>query len=108
MSSYATQLRTDDKTGVQIQSVTVINTGSGEAHPEHIFGTRKPALWWIFTSKQWVEIPVYVYVIQHAQGLVLFDTGIDLAVMSNPHYFPDKVTDFFYAPYLSFSTGSEG
>lgn len=78
-----------------IRNVTVINTGSGAAHPEHLYGSRKPALWWIFTSRQWVTIPINVYVIEHSDGLVLFDTGMDRAVVTNPEYWPDAVTRLF-------------
>jgi N-acyl homoserine lactone hydrolase len=78
-----------------IRNVTVINTGSGDAHPEHLYGSRKPALWWIFTSRRWVTIPINVYVIEHSDGLVLFDTGMDRAVVTNPEYWPDAVTRLF-------------
>lgn len=78
-----------------IQNVTVINTGSGAAHPEHLYGTKKPALWWIFTSRRWVTIPINVYVIEHTAGLVLFDTGMDRAVVTDPEYWPDAVTRLF-------------
>lgn len=93
--------------GGSIKSVAVISTGSGEAHPEHVFGTRKPALWWIFTSKQWVPLPINVFVIEHAEGLVLFDTGMDRAVVTNPDYFPDKVTAFFMRHIFRFHQGPE-
>lgn len=78
-----------------ISKVTVVNTGSGAGHPEHLYGTRKPALWWIFTSRRWVEMPINVYVIEHANGLVLFDTGADRAVVTDPNYWPDPITRMF-------------
>jgi N-acyl homoserine lactone hydrolase len=89
------------------KSVTVVSTGSGEVHPEHIFGTRKPALWWIFTSRKWVSIPINVFVIEHADGLVLFDTGMDRSVVTNPDYFPDKVTALFMRRIFRFHQGPE-
>jgi glyoxylase-like metal-dependent hydrolase (beta-lactamase superfamily II) len=76
-------------------------------HPEHIFGTRKPSLWWIFTSNEWVPIPINVFVIEHADGLVLFDTGMDRSVVTNPDYFPDKVTAFFMRHIFRFHQGPE-
>jgi N-acyl homoserine lactone hydrolase len=88
-----------------VKSIRVISTGMGKVHHEHIYGTRKPPLWWIFTSKRWVEIPIYVFVIEHADGLVLFDTGMDRAVMTNPDYFPDKVTAFFMRHIFRFHQG---
>lgn len=78
-----------------IRRVTVINTGSGGAHREHLYGTRKPALWWIFFGRQRVKLPINVYVIEHADGLVLFDTGMDPAVVTDPDYWPDRVTGMF-------------
>ncbi len=95
------------RTSDPIKSITVLSTGSGEVHPEHIHGTRKPTLWWVLTSRWWVEIPIYVFVIEHADGLVLFDTGMDRAVMTDPYYFPDKVTAFFMRRIFRFSQGPE-
>ena len=73
----------------------MVSTGSGSAHPEHLYGTRKPALWWIFTSRRWVTIPINVYVIEHTDGVILFDTGMDRAVVTNPEYWPDAITRLF-------------
>jgi hypothetical protein len=56
--------------------VAVISTGSVRIHPEHPYGTRKPLYWWLLTSRQWTPPrPVSVYIIEHARGLILFDTG---------------------------------
>ncbi len=84
------------KTVETVRDVSVITTGDGEAHHEHIYGTRKPELWWIFFGRHWVRLPINVYVIDHADGLVLFDTGQDRAVVTDPDYYPDKITAFFY------------
>ncbi|TVR36174.1 MAG: N-acyl homoserine lactonase family protein [Nitriliruptor sp.] len=84
------------KTVETIRDVSVITTGDGEVHHEHIYGTRKPELWWIFFGRRWVRLPINVYVIAHADGLVLFDTGQDRAVVTDPDYYPDKITAFFY------------
>ena len=79
-----------------ITAVSVITTGDGEVHHEHVHGTRKPELWWIFFGRRWVRLPINVYVIDHADGLVLFDTGQDRAVVTDPDYYPDRITAFFY------------
>jgi N-acyl homoserine lactone hydrolase len=79
-----------------IRAVSVITTGDGEVHHEHVFGTRKPQLWWIFFGRRWVRLPINVYVIDHRDGLVLFDTGQDRAVVTDPDYYPDPITAFFY------------
>lgn len=78
-----------------IRDVRVITTGGGAAHEEHVHGTRKPTLWWVFMSRRWVRLPVNVYVVEHADGLVLFDTGADPAAASDPDYWPDPVTALF-------------
>jgi len=90
-----------------IKALRIIRTGHGAAHPEHLYGTRKPTLWWIFTSGRWVEIPIYVFVVEHADGLVLFDTGMDRRVVTDPDYFPDKVTAFFMRRIFRFNQGPE-
>ncbi|PXF61958.1 MAG: hypothetical protein C4B59_01650 [Candidatus Methanogaster sp.] len=35
------------ESGGPIKSVSIISTGTGEAHRKHIYGTRKPVLWYI-------------------------------------------------------------
>jgi N-acyl homoserine lactone hydrolase len=79
-----------------IRAVSVITTGDGQVHHEHVYGTRKPELWWIFFGRRWVRLPINAYVIDHADGLVLFDTGQDRAVVTDPGYYPDRITAFFY------------
>ena len=80
----------DEETAVEhqaIENVSVISTGSAEMHREHMYGTRKPALWWVARGKEWIaDIPLNVFVIEHNDGLVLFDTGMDPAAASDPDY----------------------
>lgn len=90
-----------------IKSIRVISTGSGQAHPEHIYGTWKPTLWWVLTSRRWVPMPIYVFVIDHADGLVLFDTGMDRRAIIDPSYWPDKVTAFFMRRIFRFHQGPQ-
>jgi glyoxylase-like metal-dependent hydrolase (beta-lactamase superfamily II) len=91
----------------RVKSVTAVQTGSGDAHREHVFGSRKPALWWIFFTKRSVRIPIHVFVIEHEQGLVLFDTGMDRRAVTDPNYFPDKITAFFMDHIFAFHLGPE-
>jgi N-acyl homoserine lactone hydrolase len=84
-------LRTD-----AVKAVSVVTTGDGEVHHEHVYGTRKPELLWILFGRRWVRLPINVYVIDHQDGLVLFDTGQDRAVVTDPDYYPDPITAFFY------------
>jgi glyoxylase-like metal-dependent hydrolase (beta-lactamase superfamily II) len=82
-------------TSTAIRAVSVITTGEAEAHHEHIYGTRKPDLWWIFFGRRRVRLPVNVYVIEHESGLVLFDAGQTRALVTDPNYYPDRVTALF-------------
>ena len=79
----------------RIKSVSVINTGWGEAHREHVYGSRKPTLWWILFGRRWVRVPINVYVVERSDGLILFDAGQDRAVVTDPGYWPDRITSFF-------------
>lgn len=78
-----------------VDRVRVLTTARGAGHPEHIYGSRKPAYWWIFRSKEWIPLPINVYVIEHPEGLVLFDTGVDPAIATDPDFWPDRVTKLF-------------
>ncbi|MEN8374374.1 MAG: N-acyl homoserine lactonase family protein [Gemmatimonadota bacterium] len=91
----------------QIRRAAVISTGWGEAHREHVRGTRKPALWWIFAGRSWVRLPINVYVIEHSDGLILFDAGQDRAVVTDPDYWPDRVTAFFMRHIFRLRLGPE-
>ncbi|UGV41379.1 N-acyl homoserine lactonase family protein [Methanococcoides orientis] len=90
-----------------IKSVSVISTGTGEAHWEHIYGSRKSALWWIFFGRRWVTIPINVYVIEHSDGLVLFDTGQDRAVVNDSDYWPGGITGLFLRHLFRFHIGPD-
>lgn len=96
-----------DGPSTPVRSVKVIRTGSGAGHPEHVYGTRKPALWWIFTSPRSIELPINVYVIEHDEGLMLFDTGMDRAVVTDPDYWPDPITGLFMRHIFRWNIGPE-
>ncbi len=72
-----------------IHDVRVISTGSVDIHPEHAYGSNTPMYWWILTSRRWLNRrPINVFVVEHRDGLVLFDTGQDRASVTDPGYFP--------------------
>ena len=53
--------------------------------------------WWILTSRRWLTgRPINVYVIEHTDGIVLFDTGQDRASVTDPRYFPDGPNGLIY------------
>ncbi|AYY15360.1 N-acyl homoserine lactonase family protein [Actinobacteria bacterium YIM 96077] len=74
-----------------IARVAVFSTGTVRMHPEHVGPTRKPTPVWLLTSRRWTEPrPINVFVVEHRDGLVLFDTGQDPASVTDPDYFPGR------------------
>jgi glyoxylase-like metal-dependent hydrolase (beta-lactamase superfamily II) len=89
-----------------VRVVSVISTGTVRIRPEHLYGTRKPLYWWLLTSRRWTPPrPVNVYVIEHAKGLILFDTGQDRASITDNTYFPDGLTGYLYNRLARFDIG---
>jgi N-acyl homoserine lactone hydrolase len=59
-----------------IKRVSVLSTGAVDVRPQHVRSDGTPAPWWVLTSRVWTAPrPINVYVIDHADGLVLFDTA---------------------------------
>ncbi|MGB5558514.1 MAG: N-acyl homoserine lactonase family protein [Paracoccaceae bacterium] len=77
-----------------IASVRVLSSGCAEQHKEHRFGSRLPQLWWVFFGRSWVPLPLQCFLIDHRDGLVLFDTGIDPAIMSDSGYIKQAIGRF--------------
>jgi N-acyl homoserine lactone hydrolase len=72
-----------------IRRVSVFSTGTVQIHPQHMACTWQPTWLWVLTSRKWTApLPINVYVIEHRDGLVLFDTGQDRASITDPRYFP--------------------
>jgi len=91
-----------------VKAVSVISTGTVRIRPEHPYGSRKPLYWWLLTSRQWTPPrPVNVYVIEHANGLLLFDTGQDRASVTDSTYFPGGLTGFLYDRLARFDIGEQ-
>jgi N-acyl homoserine lactone hydrolase len=62
--------------------------------------------WWLLTSQQWMPPrPINAYVIEHANGLVLFDTGQDRASVTDDTYFPGGLTGYLYDRLARFDIG---
>lgn len=80
-----------------IANVSVFSTGTVRIRPEHVGPTRKNTYVWLATSRRWTEPrPINVYVIEHRDGLVLFDTGQDRASVTEPDYFPGGLNGVVY------------
>jgi N-acyl homoserine lactone hydrolase len=100
--------RAEDGTPDPVRAVSVISTGTVEIHPEHAFGTSKPLYWWLLTSRRWLPPrPINVYVVEHANGLLLFDTGQDRASVTDEAYFPSGFTGVLYDRLARFHIGEQ-
>jgi N-acyl homoserine lactone hydrolase len=94
--------------GGPISQVTVISTGTTQIHSQQVFGSRIPMYAWIMGSRRWTPPrPINVYLLAHARGLVLFDTGQDRASVTDPDYFPGGLTGFLYRRLARFQIGPE-
>jgi hypothetical protein len=71
----------------------VVSTWDGVDPPRHLASTWKRPTPWLRTSRHWPEpLPIKAYVIEHRDGIVLFDTGQDRASVTNPGYLPGGAT----------------
>ncbi len=77
-----------------IASVKVLDCGRAEQHWEHRYGSKLPQLWWVFFGRRWVELPLQAFLIEHSDGLILFDTGIDPAVQLDSSYIKQAIGRF--------------
>jgi N-acyl homoserine lactone hydrolase len=72
-----------------VKTVLVVSTGMVDIRPQHVRSTGTPAIWWLMTTRKWTAPrPINVYVVEHRNGLVLFDTGQNRASVTDPDYFP--------------------
>ena len=89
-----------------VKRVSVVSTGTVSIRPEHVGPTRKSMYWWLLTSRKWTEpLPINVYVIEHRDGLVLFDTGQDRASVTDPGYFPRGAAGLIFDRLARFDVG---
>ena len=81
-----------------ITRVSVISTGDVRIRPQHVESDGTPLMWWLNTSRTWTDPrPINVYVIEHEQGVVLFDTGQDRRSVTAPDYFPTGFAGHIYS-----------
>lgn len=90
-----------------VHNVSAIAIGTADLHHEHMYGTRKPTLWWIFVSKRRHTVPLNVFVIEHDDGLILFDAGPSQTLVTDPDYWPDRVTRAFMNGIFRFGIGPD-
>jgi N-acyl homoserine lactone hydrolase len=84
-------VRSEGRAGTPIASVRVLTCGQAEQHAEHRYGSRLPRLWWVLFGRRWVPLPLQAFLIDHRHGWVLFDTGLDPAILSDPGYIRQAV-----------------
>jgi N-acyl homoserine lactone hydrolase len=108
MDAVTTMSRGDPGSADPVKAVSVITTFAVRIHPEQRYGSRAPLYWWLLTSRRWTPpLPVNVYVIEHAQGLILFDTGQDRASVTDDRYFPGGPTRYLYGRLAHFDIGKD-
>ena len=91
-----------------ISDVSVLSTGSVVIRPEHVGPTKLNLYLWLATSRRWTDpLPINVYVIEHRDGLVLFDTGQDRASVTDPDYFPGGLNGLLYSRLGTFSIAED-
>jgi N-acyl homoserine lactone hydrolase len=91
-----------------VRRVSVVSTGHVRIRPDHVGSTWRPMFLWLLTSKHWtVPRPINAYVIEHRDGVVLFDTGQDRASVTDPGYFPGGPTKVLYDRLATFEIGPE-
>jgi glyoxylase-like metal-dependent hydrolase (beta-lactamase superfamily II) len=91
-----------------IRRVSVVSTGQVQIRPGHVASTWRPTAVWLLASRTWTgPRPINAYVIEHRDGLVLFDTGQDRASVTDPGYFPGGLTGMLYDRLARFDIGAQ-
>jgi N-acyl homoserine lactone hydrolase len=91
-----------------IRRVSVVSTGQVLIRPDHVASTWRPTAVWLLASRTWTgPRPINAYVIEHRDGLVLFDTGQDRASVTDPGYFPGGLTGMLYDRLARFDIGAQ-
>lgn len=87
-----------------VRKVAVVSTGTVAIRPQHVRSDGSPLLWWLLTSRRWTgPLPINAYLIEHDDGLVLFDTGQDRASVTDPQYFPGGPVGLLYGRLARFA-----
>src|SRR4051812_13308288 len=92
----------------QVLRVERFSTGTVDIHPQHAYRGRSPMYWWILASRRWLAArPINVYVVEHSNGLVVFDAGQDRASVTDADYFPHGPTGVIYRRLATFHVSDE-
>jgi N-acyl homoserine lactone hydrolase len=91
-----------------VRRVSVVSTGQVQTRPDHVAANWRPMAWWLLASRSWTgPRPINAYVVEHRDGLVLFDTGQDRASVADPGYFPRGVAGMLYGRLARFEIGPQ-
>jgi N-acyl homoserine lactone hydrolase len=91
-----------------IRRVSVVSTGQVRIRPDHVASTWRPTALWLLASLTWTPPrPINAYIIEHRDGLVLFDTGQDRASVTEADYFPGGMTGFLYGRLARFDISAQ-
>jgi N-acyl homoserine lactone hydrolase len=87
-----------------IARVSVLSTGSVAIRPRHVGPTRLNLYVWLATSRRGTDPrPINAYVVEHREGLLVFDTGQDRASVTDPGYFPGGLNGLVYSRLARFA-----
>ena len=64
-------------------------------------------MWWVLTSQSWVGLPISFFLIEHYDGLILFDTGLDPAIVHDPNYISQAIGRFLLKRIFRFEISPE-
>lgn len=68
----------------------------------HMAGAKFLRFLGLLTDRDWTEpLPIFTWVIEHPEGLIVIDTG-ETARVFDPGHFGDAATTFFYKNYVQF------
>ncbi|MEO8095399.1 MAG: hypothetical protein ABI632_10750, partial [Pseudolysinimonas sp.] len=92
-----------------IRKISVLSTGSVRIRPEHVESDGRPMAAWLLTERRWTaSLPIYVYVVEHSDGLLLIDAGQDRqSVTDRRRYYPRGPLGWIYGRLGRFDIGSD-
>jgi len=101
--------KTHQRTAIDqpIQSIRVLHSGAAQQHKEHRYGSAMPRLYWVFFGRSWVSIPIQFFLIEHSNGPILFDTGLDPAIVADPLYIKQKIGRYLLPKIFRFDVHQE-
>lgn len=90
-----------------VKAIHAFSSGRAYQHKEHRNGSKLPQLWWVLTSQSWVGLPISFFLVEHKDGLVLFDTGLDPAIRTDPNYISQAIGRILLKRIFRFEIGPD-